>query len=582
MLFGKKFRKKYALSEAGEANVKRGTFWTVVTNLVVMAGVGLLFLLMQGYMATLTEGAPLPQALPYVAGVIGFLAISFFAHYQQYHYTYSVVYDEVGHARTSLAERLRKLPLSFFAHRDLAELTETMMSDVDRLEHVWSHVLGYLYGGYISTAIIAVMVFVYDWRLALACLWGVPVAFALLFGSRAIFSAYAKCAKAAGLMLADNIQETLETMREIRATNQEERFLAGVNESIDNCEQRMIQAELRTGIFVNAASVIMRLGLATTVLVGARLILTGSIDFMTFFMFLLMVTRVYAPFDQSLALIAEVFISDVSVQRLNEIFDTPVAQGSESFAPNGYDIEFRNVGFGYNNKSKVLEGVTFTAREGEVTALVGPSGSGKSTCARLAARLWDHDEGSLTLGGVEVNDVDPEVLMGAYSMVFQDVTLFDDTVMENIRLGRHGATDEEVLAAATAANCDEFVNALPQGYATPIGENGARLSGGERQRISIARALLKNAPVVLLDEATASLDVENETRVQDALGRLLANKTVVVIAHRMRTVMGANKVVVLSDGRVVEQGTPAELLAADGTFARMAHLQGKSASWSLT
>ena len=582
MLFGEKFRKKYALSVAGEANVKRGTFWTVITNLIVMAGVGLLFLLMQDYMATLTEGAPLPQALPYVAGVIGFLVLSFLAHYQQYHCTYSVVYDEVGHARTSLAERLRKLPLSFFAHRDLAELTETMMSDVDRLEHVWSHVLGYLYGGYISTAIIAAMVLVYDWRLALACLWGVPVAFALLFGSRKVFSAYARRAKAAGLELADDIQETLETMREIRATNQQERFLAGVDTSVDTFEQCMIQAELRTGIFVNAASVIMRLGLATTVLVGAKLILTGSIGFMTFFMFLLMVTRVYAPFDQSLALIAEVFISDVSVQRLNEIFDTPVAGGAETFEPQGYDIEFRNLGFGYGaDESKVLEDVTFTAREGEVTALVGPSGSGKSTCARLAARLWDHSGGTITLGGVEVNDVDPEVLMGAYSMVFQDVTLFDDTVMENIRLGRHGATDEEVLAAAAAANCDEFVRALPQGYATPIGENGARLSGGERQRISIARALLKDAPVVLLDEATASLDVENETRVQDALGHLLAHKTVVVIAHRMRTVMGADKVVVLDGGRVSEQGAPAELLAAGGTFARMAYLQSKSASWSL-
>ncbi len=582
MLFGEKFRKKYALSETGEANVKRGTFWTVVTNLIVMAGVGLLFLLMQDYMTTLTEDTPLPQALPYVAGVMGFLVLSFLAHYQQYHYTYSVVYDEVGHARTSLAERLRKLPLSFFAHRDLAELTETMMSDVDRLEHVWSHVLGYLYGGYISTAIITTMVLVYDWRLALACLWGVPVAFALLFGSRTVFSAYAKRAKTAGLELADDIQETLETMREIRATNQQERFLAGVDKSVDTLEQRMIQAELRTGIFVNAASVTMRLGLATTVLVGAKLILAGSIDFMTLFMFLLMVTRVYAPFDQSLALIAEVFIIDVSVQRLNEVFDTPLAGGAESFAPQGYDIEFRNVGFGYGtDEGKVLEDVTFTAREGEVTALVGPSGSGKSTCARLAARLWDHGSGTITLGGIEVNDIDPEVLMGAYSMVFQDVTLFDDTVMENIRLGRHGATDEEVLAAAAAANCDEFVRALPQGYATPIGENGARLSGGERQRISIARALLKDAPVVLLDEATASLDVENETRVQDALGHLLAHKTVVVIAHRMRTVMGADKVVVLDGGRVVEQGTPAELLAADGTFARMAHLQSKSASWSL-
>lgn len=582
MLFGEKFRRTYALSEAGEANVRRGTFWTVVTNLVVMAGIGLIFLLMQDFMATLTEGAPLPGALPYVAGVVGFMALSFVAHYQQYHYTYSVVYDEVGHARTSLAERLRKLPLSFFAHRDLAELTETMMGDVDRLEHVWSHVLGYLYGGYISTAIIAVVVLVYDWRLALACLWGVPVAFALLFGSRKVFSAYARRAKAASLRLADDIQETLETMREIRATNQEERFLEGVNDSIDACERHMIQAELRTGIFVNAASVIMRLGLATTVLVACRLILAGSIDFMCMFMFLLMVTRVYAPFDQSLALIAEVFISDVSVSRLNEIYATPVAGGSESFDPHTFDIEFRDVGFAYDARGgDVLEGVTFTAREGEVTALVGPSGSGKSTCARLAARLWDHGAGTLTLGGVEVNDVDPEVLMGSYSMVFQDVTLFDDTAMENIRIGRHGATDEEVLEAAAAANCDEFVNALPHGYQTPIGENGARLSGGERQRISIARALLKDAPVVLLDEATASLDVESETKVQDALGRLLSNKTVIVIAHRMRTVMGADKVVVLEGGHVVEQGTPKDLLAKDGTFARMARLQGKSANWTL-
>ncbi len=582
MIFGEKFRKKYALSEAGESNVKKGTFWTVITNLLTMAGIGFLYLLMKGFMATLVDGAALPPALPFVVGVIVFAVLSFMTHYQQYHYTYSVVYDEVGHARISLAERLRKLPLSFFAHRDLAELTETMMSDVDRLEHVWSHVLGYLYGGYISTAIVAAMSLAYDWRLALACLWGVPVAFGLLFGSRKVFDAYAKRAKAAGLEVADGIQETLENMREIRATNQEERYLHGVNHRIDEFEGRMTDAELRTGIFVNSASVIMRLGMSTTVLVGAWLILSGAIDFMTFFMFLLMVTRVYAPFDQSLALIAEIFVSDVSVARLNEVFDTPEATGSESFSPDGHDIAFDNVGFSYGEDGEAaLGGVTFTAWEGEVTALVGPSGSGKSTCARLAARLWDHDSGSLTVGGVEVLDVDPETLMGDFSMVFQDVTLFDDTVMENIRLGRRGATDEEVLAAASAANCDEFVSRLAGGYATEIGENGARLSGGERQRISIARALLKNAPIVLLDEATASLDVENETKVQGALSRLLADKTVLVIAHRMRTVMGADKIVVLDGGRVVEQGAPKDLLTAGGTFAHMVALQSKTAQWSL-
>ena len=578
MIFGEKFRKKYALSEAGEANIKRGMLWTVITNLLVMAGIGILYMLMQGYMATLVDGAPLPKVPLYLLAVVAFLVLSFLTHYQQYHYTYSVVYDEVGHVRTSLAERLRKLPLSFFSHRDLAELTETMMSDVDRLEHVWSHVLGYLYGGYISTAIIAVMVLAYDWRLGLSCLWGVPVSFALLFGSRKLFELYALRAKAAGLDVADSIQETIENMREIRATNQGARFLADVGEKIDTFEGKQIAAELRIGIFVNSASVIMRLGMATTVLVGARLILSGQIDFMTLFMFLLMVTRVYAPFDQSLALIAEVFVSDVSVQRLNEIFDTPIATGSGTFEPAGHDVVFENVGFSYDKQGEAtLENVSFIAKEGQVTALVGPSGSGKSTCARLTARLWDHDAGSLTVGGVEVLDVDPEVLMSDFSMVFQDVTLFDDTVMENIRLGRHGATDEEVLGAAAAANCDEFVSRLADGYATIIGENGARLSGGERQRISIARALLKDAPIVLLDEATASLDVENESKVQGAFSRLLAGKTVLVIAHRMRTVMGADKVVVIDGGHVVEQGSPSELLAAGGLFANMVSLQSKSA-----
>ena len=580
MIFGEKFRKKYALSEAGEANVKRGVAWTVVTNLVVFAGITFLYLLMGRFMATLTEGAPLPPAVPFLMGIAVFAAVSFFVHSKQYYYTYSVVYDEVGRVRLGLAERLRKLPLSFFAHRDLAELTETMMSDVDRLEHVWSHVLAYLYGGYVTMAIMAVCVMAYNWKMGLACLWGVPVAFALLFGSRKVFAAYSMQAKAAALDVADGVQETLEDMREIRATNQEERYLASLDAAIDRSEQLMTAAELRTGIFVNSASVIMRLGMATTVLVGAQLILAGEIDFMCFFMYLLMVTRIYAPFDQSLALIAEVFVSDVSVARMNEIYDAPVATGGEEFSPQGHDVVFDGVGFAYGDET-VLRDVSFTAREGEVTALVGPSGSGKSTCARLAARLWDHDAGSLTVGGVEVLDVDPETLMRDFSMVFQDVTLFDDTVMENIRLGKRGATDEEVLAAAAAANCDEFVSRLAQGYATPIGENGARLSGGERQRISIARALLKGAPIVLLDEATASLDVENETRVQEALSRLLAGKTVLVIAHRMRTVMGADKVVVIEDGRVSEQGAPAELLASNGTFARMVRLQSESSNWAL-
>ena len=579
-MFSKNFQRKYALTDQGVKNVKKGTFWTVIVNLVVMGGMSILYLLMYSLMGTFTDDQPLPNAALLLGLVVVFLILSFVTHLQQYYATYGLVYNEVRSTRLSLAERLRKLPLGYFGKRDLADLTETIMGDVNRMEHVWSHVLGYLYGAYISTAIIAVCLLVYDWRLAIACLWGVPVAFGLLFGTRRISARTSERTKKAAIRVSDGIQEALENVREIRATNQEERYLAGLNQKIDDHEKVTIQGELGTGIFVNAASVIMRLGVATTILVGAGLILSGQIDFMLLFLFLLVITRVYAPFDQSLALIAEMFVSQVSADRMNEIYDTPTAEGAEVFQPKGHDIEFDHVGFAYDKK-KVLDGVSFTAREGEVTALVGPSGSGKSTCARLAARLWDVTEGSIKVGGVDISTVDPEALLTDYSMVFQDVVLFDDTVMENIRLGKRGATDEEVRAAAEAANCGEFICRLPQGYDTPIGENGAKLSGGERQRISIARALLKNAPIVLLDEATASLDVENETKVQGALSRLLTGKTVLVIAHRMRTVAGADHIVVLENGHVAEQGTPAELMERGGLYRRMVELQSESARWQL-
>lgn len=579
-MFSKSFQRKYALTDQGVKNTKKGAFWTVIVNLVVMGGMGILYLLMYGLMGTLTDGAPLPGPALFLGLVIAFVILSFVTHLQQYHATYGLVYNEVKSTRLSLAERLRKLPLGYFGKRDLADLTETLMGDVNRMEHVWSHVLGYLYGAYISTAIIAVCLLVYDWRLTIACLWGVPVAFGLLFGTRKISARASERTKQAAVRVSDGIQEALENVREIRATNQEARYLAGLNQKIDDHEKVTIQGELSTGIFVNAASVIMRLGVATTILAGASLILSGQIDFMLLFLFLLVITRVYAPFDQSLALIAELFVSQVSADRMNEIYDTPTAEGAEVFQPKGHDIVFDHVGFAYDKK-KVLDDVSFTAREGEVTALVGPSGSGKSTCARLAARLWDVTEGTIRVGGVDISTVDPEALLTDYSMVFQDVVLFDDTVMENIRLGKRGATDQEVRTAAEAANCGEFIRRLPQGYDTPIGENGAKLSGGERQRISIARALLKNAPIVLLDEATASLDVENETKVQGALSRLLAGKTVLVIAHRMRTVAGADHIVVLENGRVAEQGTPAELMEKGGLYRRMVELQSHSAQWQL-
>ena len=580
-MFGKDFQRKYALTDQGIKNTKTGTLWTVIVNLVVMGGMGILYLMMKAFVGTLTDAAPLPGAVTILFLVVVFLLLSFFTHLQQYQTTYGLVYREVKKMRLSLAERLRKLPLGYFSKRDLADLIETLMGDVNRLEHVWSHCLGYLYGSFISTAVIAVMLLAYNWKLAIACLWAVPVAFILLFGSRKLSRKNSEITKAAAVQVADGIQETLENIREIRATNQEDRFLNALSDKIDDHEAKMIHVELVNGIFVNAASVIMRLGVATTILAGTRMILAGEIDFMMLFMYLMVITRIYAPFDQALALISEMFLSEVCANRLNEIEDARTAEGSEDFRPDGHDIVFENVGFGYDDK-QVLDGVSFTAKEGEVTALVGPSGSGKSTCTRLAARLWDNDSGAIKVGGVDIKTIDPETLLTDYSMVFQDVVLFDDTVMENIRLGKHGATDEEVRAAARAANCDEFVEKLPQGYNTPIGENGAKLSGGERQRISIARALLKDAPIVLLDEATASLDVENETKVQGALSRLLAGKTVLVIAHRMRTVEAADKIVVLADGKVAEQGSPDELFARENSmFRRMAELQSTSAGWSI-
>ena len=579
-MFGAKFQRKYALTGQGVENVKKGTFWTVIVNLVVMGGVSILYLVMSGLMTALTGGASLPSALPVLAGLGIFVLLSFLTHLQQYKATYGLVYREVKATRLRLAERLRKLPLGYFGKRDLADLTETLMGDVNRMEHVWSHVLGYLYGSYISTAVIAVCLLWYDWRLMIACLWGVPVAFVLLFGSRKSTERQAEQTKEAAVRVSDGMQEALENVREIRAANQEERYLTGLYRKIDDHERVMVRGELVTGLFVNGASVIMRLGVATTILVGAQLILAGQIDFMLLFLFLMVITRIYAPFDQSLALIAELFVSQVSADRMNGLFDTPIAEGTETFCPKGYDIVFDHVDFAYD-KEAVLQDVSFTAREGEITALVGPSGSGKSTCARLAARLWDVTGGSIRVGGVDIATVDPEMLLSDYSMVFQEVVLFDDTVMENIRLGKRGASDAEVIAAAKAANCQEFVSKLPQGYQTPIGENGAKLSGGERQRISIARALLKDAPIVLLVEATASLDVENETKVQGALSRLLTGKTVLVIAHRMRTVAAADHIVVLKEGKVAQQGTPKELMAQGGLYRRMVELQSESARWNL-
>lgn len=576
-------REKYALTAEGAKNIRLGAFWTVIVNLVAMFGIGFFFYLMEQLIASLTEGAALPDMVPYGVGLVIFAVVLWVAHWFQYDYTYGKTYRESGKQRISLGERMRELPLSFFGKRDLADLTETIMTDATTMEHVYSHVLPYLYGTYISTAIIAVCLLVFNWQLAIAALWSVPIAFAILFWSRRFSAPLMRKTRACAIAMTENTQEMLECVREIRATNQVASYLKQADDYIDRHERATFKSEVGAGIPVQLAQAIMRFGIATAILVGSLMLADGSIGFMVMFGFLLVVSRIYAPFDQSMLMLAELFMAtEVAAPRMKALYDEVAATGSEDFSAQGHDVTFEDVTFSYGEGDEpVVSNVSFVAKEGDVTALVGPSGSGKSTLTKLAARFWDADGGRVLVGGVDASTIDPETLLKDYSVVFQDVLLFDDTVMGNIRLGRRDATDEEVLAAAKAAMCDDFVRKLPQGYDTMIGENGSKLSGGERQRISIARALLKDSPIVLLDEATASLDVENESQVQEALSNLLAGKTVIVIAHRMRTVMNADKIVVLDEGHVVEQGAPAELLEQNGLFSRMVRLQSESSGWSL-
>lgn len=575
-------RDALALTEQGAKSLRRGAAVCALANVVLMLPVGVFYLVTGEFLAHLEDPAtPLPLLAPYLVLIVAVLAVVFATQYWQYHATYSVVYQESARKRIGLAERLRVLPLSFFGKRDLADLTSVVMKDTADQERLFSHTMPQLFGTGASTAIVAVMLLVFDWRLALASLWPVPVAVIVLLATTRLQTAATRKKNAAALVLAAGIQEYLESNREVRALNRTDDFLARLNGNVDAFERAKLASELTTGTAVSSTQTLLRLGTVTTILAGTALVAAGQCDLLVFFCFMLVVTRLYDPINLILQSTAELIDMRESLARMRAIGQEPAQVGSVDFAPQGHDIVFDGVSFSYENGEPVLTDVSFTAREGEVTALVGPSGSGKSTAAKLAARFWDVDAGHITVGGVDVAGVDPETLLTDYTEVFQDVVLFNGTVMENIRLGRREATDEEVLAAARAANCDEFVRKMAQGYDTPIGENGALLSGGERQRISIARAILKDAPIVLLDEATASLDVESESLVQEALSRLLVGKTVLVIAHRMRTVLGADHIVVLAEGRVAEEGTPAELLAAGGLFARMVSLQGSAADWKL-
>lgn len=578
----RKLQKMFALTEKGAKDLVKATLWTIAANLSLMLPVGLLISVLTHIVDALQQGtSPVAGIGGYLAAAVLLVAVIYVVHWFQYKSLYVATYAESAHRRVTLGEKLRELPLSFFGKRDLSDLTATIMSDCSSLEQAFSHYIPQLFGTVISTVLIAAGLLCFNWRMGLAVVWVLPFSALLVFGSRWLQDKYGTRSILAKRAATDGLQELLETVPDMKACNQKESDMNSLRKKFRNAETAAIHSELATGVFVSSAQAFLRLGIATTVLAGVSLLTAGQLSLTVFLIFLIVAAQLYDPLNICFMNLAATFNAKLQIERMRAIEDQPIQTGTDRYTPESYDISFNHVRFAYKEDEGVLEDVSFTARQGQVTALVGPSGGGKSTAAKLAARFWDVNSGKITLGGVDVSAVEPETLLKSYAIVFQDVVLFHDTVMENIRLGRRSATDEEVLAAAKAAQCDEFVQRMPEKYHTVIGENGSTLSGGERQRISIARALLKDAPVILLDEATASLDVESETAVQRALSGLIKDKTVLIIAHRMRTVMGADKVVVLSGGRVAESGEPSKLLQRDGLFRRMVRLQSESQSWTL-
>lgn len=572
-----KLMHKYALSKQGASDMIKAIISATISNIILMVPVALLYYLVRDYMA----GNLGDKVLFYVAGCLITFVLIGISTYIQYNATFLSTYVESGVRRVTLAEKLRRIPLSFFGKKDLSDLTSTIMNDCAQMETASSHFIPELFGACISTALIAIGLFFFDWRMAIAALWVLPVSFLIVGCSGKVQKSLNKKQMVLKMACADGIQECLENVRDLQAYNTQEDYMKGLTAKIKAVEKHAIVTELGTAVFVGSSQMILKLGIATVALVGGVLLAKGELDILTFFMFLMVVSRIYDPMQVSLQNLAAVIASGVQSDRLDEILSHEVQDGTNTMKNDGYDIEFSNVGFSYETGDVVLKDVSFVAKQGEVTALIGPSGGGKTTVSRLASRFWDANRGSITVGGMDISKVDPETLMSLYSIVFQDVTLFNNTILENIRIGKMDATDEEVIAAAKLAHCDEFAEKLSDGWNTVIGENGSELSGGERQRISIARAFLKDAPIILLDEATASLDVDNETMIQESLSRLIKDKTVMIIAHRMRTVANADKIVVLKDGVVAESGTPSELDEKDGIYANMVKTQNLAADWAL-
>lgn len=558
------------MSEQGAKNLQKSIFSHTILNLTKMFPPTIGFVFLFQYLGSL-EGIPAPVELTlvdYIVIILVMLLVMFFVARWDYVRLYDNVYNESANSRIDIANRLKKLPLSYFGKRDVSDLSATMMSDLNLYEQIFSHSVPHIYATSISTVIISVMILAYNWQLGLAALWVIPVSL-LLFSlskkkQRNDVNAYVKTSRD----VLDGLQEQIDQIQEIKSYNLEERTLNEFYHKMDGNTRNKVKMELSAGIATALAGMLMKLGIVSVAIVGANMLIAGQINILVYIAYLILTASIYVPIEGILSFMAMIVTLDGVVARIKEIKTMPIQEGKQEMNPRDYSIDFKDVVFGYEDYT-VINGVSFTAKQGEVTALIGASGSGKTTLTKLAARFWDIQQGKILLGGEDISQIDPETLLKNYAIVFQDVVLFNASIKDNIRIGKKGATDEEVTRVAKIARCDEFIDRMPDGIDTVIGENGERLSGGERQRISIARALLKDAPIILMDEATASLDVENESLIQEALSELIKEKTVIVIAHRMRTIRGADKIVLLHQGKIEAMGTDAELQVQSATYRKM-------------
>ena len=554
------FKKHFALTDKGAKDLQKASAASFFAYVINFFPAMLLLLLVDELLLNNVKETGL-----YLWGSILVLAVMWILLRIEYDALYNTTYQESANLRTEIADILTKLPLSYFSRHDLSDLAQTIMADVAAIEHAMSHAMAKAVGFLFFFPLLSVLLLLGNVKLGLAIILPILLGFGLLLLSKNLqiresFKHYQK--------LRDNsesFQEAIENQQEIKSFGLTQKIRQTLYQKMEESEKIHLRAEISAGIPMLCSNVILQFAFVLVILIGVQMLHTGEINILYFLGYVLASIKVRESVEAVSMNVAELYYLDSMCKRIREIRETKIQQGKDQTI-SSYDIEFDKVSFSYDKDTEVLKNVSFTAKQNEVTALVGVSGCGKTSILRLMSRLYDHDGGSIRIGGLDIKELSTKSLFEKLSIVFQDVTLFNTSVLENIRIGKKTATDEEVIRAARLANCEEFIRRLPEGYKTMIGENGATLSGGERQRLSIARAFLKDSPIIILDEIAASLDVENEKKIQDSLNRLILDKTVVIISHRLKSVENADKIVVIDCGRVEASGTHLELLKTSPTY----------------